>query len=346
MTDRLHHIHRHAEKQEEAHRKLKKVMRKHHSEKEKVFPVFLVTFVIVLVTLLIFRNWGNITSLFKPENQTVQEQVDTHGSKTGALAVYKVDKQAGVSDQHQLNSVPTSGSTTGAAVSGAVGESRGAALPEKNKSLKDSVWITNYLSQGQHLTKLQQSQAKALQKSILSTYYLGEKTVDINSILQTDSQILSQIKNTLSVDLFKYLDQAVSRSDKLDEYQFLLNTLLSKTDQRISDLQHKIDFLASNSASRATEINTSEEEFFNNLSIFDGKEAEKGLAEFIGLQESQAEIRAKLGAYKSLQGYYKFFKPRLENLISAIKANRAALIAGVKVVEIQNMSLPLIIRQN
>ena len=58
------------------------------------------------------------------------------------------------------------------------------------------------------------------------------------------------------------------------------------------------------------------------------------------------EVRAKIGAYQSLQDYYKFFRPTLENLITAIKANRDPLIAGVKVVEIQNMTLPLIIKQN
>ncbi len=353
MTDHTNHIHHHVNKHEKAHKRLKKVVKGHHpkkasperAEREKVFPLFMVTFVLVLLTLLLFRNWGNIVSIFNSEDQKTQEQVYTHGVKTGVLTVYKVDKQAGIDDRHLLTSIPTSGSATGVTANNIVGEGRGVALPEYDQQLKNTVWLTNYLSRGQHLTKLQQSQAKALQKSILSTYYLGEKTVDINSTLQTDSQILSQIRNTLSIDLFQYLDQAVNRSDKLDEYQFLLNSLLSKTDQRINDLQYKIDFLNSNSANTATEITTSETAFFDNLNIFEGEEAEKKLGEFIGLQESQVEIRAKLGAYTSLQGYYKFFKPRLENLTTAIRANRAALIAGVKVVEIQNMSLPLIIRE-
>ena len=103
--------------------------------------------------------------------------------------------------------------------------------------------------------------------------------------------------------------------------------------------------MAANSQSRELEISTSEDIFFQSLGIFDGPDAEIELGKFIGLQESQAEIRAKLGAYKSLRGYYAFFKPRLENLIIAIQANRGPLIAGVKVVEIQNMTLPLIIRE-
>ncbi|MBU0727070.1 hypothetical protein KKA95_00110, partial [Patescibacteria group bacterium] len=85
--------------------------------------------------------------------------------------------------------------------------------------------------------------------------------------------------------------------------------------------------------------------FFNNLEIFNGPNAEENLAEFIGLEESQAEVRAKLGAYQGLLDYYSFFRPKIANLIVEIKANRDPLIAGVKVVEIQNMTLPLIIQQ-
>ena len=69
------------------------------------------------------------------------------------------------------------------------------------------------------------------------------------------------------------------------------------------------------------------------------------MEKFIGLQTENTEVKAKLGAYKGLRGYYLFFQPRLENMINAIQVNRDPLIAGVKVVEIQNMTLPLIIRQ-
>ena len=111
------------------------------------------------------------------------------------------------------------------------------------------------------------------------------------------------------------------------------------------DLQYKIDFLSANFQAKEQEIKLSEDTFFQNLQIFDGPNAEEDLGQFIGLQEAQVEIRAKIGAYRSLRDYYVFFQPRLENLITAIRVNRGPLIAGVKVVEIQNMTLPLIIRE-
>ncbi len=338
------HLKHHVSEHEKAQKRLKKLINKHNPVKEKVLPIFLTTFVIALVSLLIFRNWSNITNIFNP-NTPQQTTIETDGIKTGVLSVYKIDNLANRSHRNMLASVLTAGSLTGAEVNGIFGQGRGETASPLGEKLKNSIWLTSYLSTGQHLTKMQQKHAKALQKSILATYYLGEKTIDINSVLQTDSQILSQIKNTLSIDLFKYLDQAENRSDKLDEYLFLLNTLLKKTNQRINDLQYKIDFLTTNTKTQEVEIKTSESAFFENMKIFEGNESEKELAKFIGLQEDQVENKAKLGSYKTLQDYYKFFKPNLENLITAIKTNRSALIAGVKVTEIQNMSLPIIIRQ-
>jgi hypothetical protein len=124
----------------------------------------------------------------------------------------------------------------------------------------------------------------------------------------------------------------------------LLGVLLEKCDERINDLQYKISFLTLNVKSNESQLKTSEKAFFDNMQIFDGPNAEQELGKFVGVQSDQAEAKAKLGAYKSLQDYYKFFKPKIDNLIKAIQANRAPLIAGVKVVEIQNMSLPLIIK--
>jgi len=339
-------IHQQAEKHHEAHTRLADLVKRYNPKKEKVTRMFIGTFFLVLITLLLFRNWGSITEALKPEPEPPVQVIRTHGIKTGVLSTYRINNQVSRSERDLTASVLTSGSITSAQVNTAFGQDRGRKPAATEEALKNSVWLTNYLSTGQHLTRLQQKQAKALQKSILSTYYLGEKTIDINSTLETDSKMLSQIKNALSVDLFAYLNQSINRSDSLDEYLNLLNTLLSKASERVTDLTYKIDFLSANFEAKEQEIQLSEDTFFQNLQIFEGQNAEEELGQFIGLQEGQVEIRAKIGAYRSLRDYYVFFQPRLENLITAIQANRGPLIAGVKVVEIQNMTLPLIIRNN
>jgi len=341
------HIAHHAHKHHEAEKRLKKLLSEYNPIKERIFPLFFWTFIIVLLSLLIFRNWGNIinffTNLIEPQKQ--EETINTTGYKTGMLGNLKIDTQAIWAYRNPTEATHAAGSVTGAEVTTAFGAERGEKPTTLGETLGNSIWVTSYLGTGQQMTKLEQSKAKALQKSILATYYLGEKTIDINSTIETDSKILSQMKNTLSVNLFQYLNQAVSRSDSLDEYLNLLTILSKKADERINDLQYKINFLSANVKTKETQLSASEKTFFENLKIFEGPNAEQELAKFVGLQQGQAEIKAKLGAYQSLQNYYKFFKPKLDNLIKEIEANRAALIAGVKVVEIQNMALPLIIQQ-
>ena len=344
MHKDINQIYHQAAKHNQAHLKLKKLVSQHNPKKERVFPVFMVTFIIVLLTLLIFRNWDTIISFFQSEPSAQTQDIEVKGASTGIIGNYKISEQTNQDYKKTLLSLPTAGSTMGSEVNMAFGQERGEQPKSIGNALKISSWVTNYLSTGQQQTLLDQKNAKALQKSIISTYYLGEKTIDINSILETDSKILSQIKNALSVDIFQYLNQATNRSDSLDEYLHLLTTMSEKADERINDLQYKISFLKANSQSKEKEIVTSQKVFFDNMTIFDGPNAEEELGKFIGLQGTQAEIKAKLGAYTSLQGYYKFFKPKLDNLIKTIQANRAALIAGVKVVEIQNMALPLIIK--
>jgi len=345
MDKRSNHIAHHAHKHQEAEKRLKKLISEYNPTKEKIFPVFITTFIIVLLSILIFRNWGTIIDLFKSKTTEQEQTIDTNGIKTGIQSVYKIDYQANMDYKKTLASAMTTGSLSGAEVNMAFGAERGEEPSSLGQTFKQSTWVTNYLSTGQFLTKLNQKNAKALQKSIMATYYLGEKTVDINSTLELDSKILSQIKNALSIDLFQYLNQATNRSDSLDEYLHLLGVLLEKCDERINDLQYKISFLTLNVKSNESQLKTSEQAFFDNLQIFDGPNAEQQLGKFVGAQSDQAEAKAKLGAYKSLQDYYKFFKPKIDNLSKSIQANRSALIAGVKVVEIQNMSLPLIIKQ-
>jgi len=314
-------------------------------EREKIWHIFLGTFVVVLLSLTIFMSWSRIINFFTPM-PPVTVQIEPHGFKTGMLSNYKVDGQASDRYEKYMASIPAAGHLYGLETTNLVGnqEEKAATIFPEN-ALKNSIWLTNMMSTGQHLTKLDQKRAVAFQKSLITTYYLGEKTVDINSTLQSDTQLLSQVNNALAVDLFQYLNQSEDRAVTLNNYINLLQILLDRTNKRINDLDSKIKFLEVNFGAQETQLQASEQKFFDNLKTFNGPDAEQELAKFIGVQEDQSEVKAKIGAYKGLQDYYKFFQPKLDNLITAIKANRDPLIAGVKVVEIQNMTLPLIIKQ-
>lgn len=342
------HVRQHGKAHDEAHEKLKQSLLAYDPDQEKLGGVFVVTFIVVLFSLLFFRNWGNILELAENRKQQPPTQsVQTNGFQDGVLSVYRVDDQVNRSYRHYIGTILTEGSALAATSTASIGAGNQRIIPSRpqEEALKDSVWLTSYLSTGQHLTKLQQKQARALQKSILSTYYLGEKTVDIDNTIDLDTRILKNNQNTLGTDLFQYLSQAPNRADALDEYLHLLENLRQTDQERINDLQSKINFLRGNFQSLEAKAETSQDVFFNNLQIFNSENANEQLAQFVGAAEAQVEIRAKIGAYESLKEYYEFFLPQIDTLIASIRANRDALIAGVKVVEIQNMTLPLIIRE-
>ena len=340
----LHNIRHSARSHQEAHSRLKELLNLPFN-KEGVWHIFLTTFVVALLSITIFLNWGRIANFFTPTPQTVIEN-QPHGFKSGVLSNYKVDNQANDRYKKYIASIPGEGHLYGVTTARLVGEQKEKAatiFPEN--AFKNSVWVTNMLSTGQHLTRLEQKRAMAFQKSLLTTYYLGEKTVDINSTLQSDTNLLSQINNALAVDIFQYLNQSDDRAVTLNNYLNLLGILLERADKRINDLDSKIKFLQVNFGAQEIQLQTSEQKFFDNLKTFNGPNAEEELGKFIGVNEAQVEVKAKIGAYQGLKDYYNFFRPKLDNLIVSIKANRDPLIAGVKVVEIQNMTLPLIIKQ-
>ena len=342
MKKHIEHIRHHANKHHENHLKLKDLLAL-PLKKEKMLSTFIVSFFITLISITLYMNWGNVINFFTPE--TPKELPKVHGYQTGAIGTYRIERQTSKENKNYLASIPSLGHSTGVKASQIIGENEENKVEWNKNTLENTIWITNMLSHGQHLTKLKNSSAQALQKSILTTFYLGEKTIDINSVLISDTKILEQISNALSVDIFQYLNQSTNRSNTLDEYIKLIEILSGKCDERINELESKIVFLSGNYRSQESEIKYSEEMFFENLRLLNGENAEDELGKFIGVREKQVEVKAKIGTYTKLQEYYKFFKPRLENLLKTIKLNRDPLIAGVKVVEIQNMALPLIIKE-
>ncbi len=348
----IKHVRHHAKKHVEAHLRLKELLsRAFHTE--KVWDIFVGTFVVTIVSIVFFLNWGNITGFFTGSEVEVETETEIvnqeetirtiHGFQSGILATYQINGQTADQYIRYIRQIPGGGYAKGLEAAQAVGEAQEEVAEARQDSFIASIMLSTELSKGYHLTPVRQ--AKSLQKSVLSTYYLGEKTISLNSTLQTDSRLLSQIKNTLAVDIFAYLNQSSNRADSLDNYLNLLDTLNKKAAARSQDLASVVNFLTGNFQAQEVTIGITEDAFFQNLDIFDGENAEEELGNFIGLQKQQSEVRAKIGAYEGIKGYYDFFIPKLDNLTRAIQANRDPLIAGVKVVEIQNMTLPLIIRE-
>ena len=361
MSKHIRHIRHQARKHHEAHERLKDLL-KRTLYTEKFLGTFLTTFVIAIISIILFMNWGNIAGFFgslsdktKTESEIIEkieekaeekkeEAINFNGFQKGVVAIYQINGQTADQYIRYVRQIEGQGHMIGIQAAESIGKASEKETEKRQEALMGSIFLSTDLSKGNHLTALREG-GRMLQRSILATFYLGEKTVDITSSLQTDSKMLKQISNTLSVDIFAYLNQSDDRATSLDNYIHLLEAHLENAQRRSAELSSKINFLSQNFEAQERSIGLTEEAFFENLQIFNGENAEVELADFIGLQQEQTEVRAKIGAYQKLKDYYDFFIPRLENMLKSIKANRDPLIAGVKVVEIQNMTLPLIIRE-
>ncbi len=349
MTERHKHIKDHAGQHHHAHESLHELLSREvkqvEKKAEKVWPTFLATFIVVLVALTVFNRASEIKQFFATKEATEIVSVTSAGFQKGVVSVYRVEDQATRVYRNYLAQIPSDGYLKGVEATSGAGKGQVTITDAPTSTgIEEAIKLTNTLSEGQHLTNVDQAQTKALQKSILATYYLGERTSTVNSTIQNDTVLLGKINNALQTDLFQYLNQADNRADALASYTALLRRLNFEANSRINELNSNINFLSANFEATQAGLNVSEEAFFDNLQRLDGPNAEEELAQFIGFQEQTAEIRAKMGAYVTLRDYYDILGPQLENLITAIEANRDALIAGVKVVEIENMTLPLIER--
>lgn len=348
MNHKYTNIQEQAKKHHNNHERLKFLINSYYKKKENLVYIFIISFLLALSSILIYKNWNNIIikiDNYKTNKEIIRE-IDTNGSKTGVLSVYKINKESNQKHYNLLNNLFIIGSVKAAESNTVLSRINNNKIKEFNaNTLKNTIWLNNTLSKGQHLSKLNQNKTYALQKSLISNYYFGEKTIKINSILKKDLKILDQIINTLSVDLFKYLNQSANRADTLDSYVNLLEKLKNMSEQRIKDLESQINFLTNNSKNSEKKVSNYENEFFKNINNLDSDKADENLNKFTNLEEKQVNTKAKLGAYKTIQYRYSYYLPYINNLLKSIKANRDPLIAGVKVVEIQNMMLDLIIKE-
>lgn len=354
MTKNIRHVREHAKKHEKDQLHLKSLLGK-KVDSEKILGWFLATFVITLTTVIIFLNWETITSFFSAPQKTFPEkvneqvedpkeaQVDVKGYEIGLETSLLVNGQRTNETLKKINNLNVSGFDTGLKLAEALRHGGQKSTEAQDESFLKSITLATQLGHGDHLTKGETNGGNMIQKTLLTSYYLGEKTNLIQSALENDAKLLSQISNTLKVDLFAYLNQSSSRADSLDAYLNLLETLQAKAIERSSELQSQINFLNSNLKAQENTLKTTEKDFFDSLEMFDGSDADQKLTQFIGLQQTQSEARAKAGAYQKLKDYYDFFLPKLDVMIRAIQANRGPLVAGVRVVEIEDMQLELII---
>lgn len=327
MTHRAKHLRKlgaHALRHNNHHKKLKQALTHHSLERERNY--WAIALVVILLTAIgWFASYRmNLKNTFGPKEL-----------RPAAPNLYTSGYEQGLEISHALG----------------LGETD---LLNQNESFspENLEGLANSLVTATNLSKTSGAEAivtQLLQKSLLTGFYLGETTNAVGTALVNDTELLNEIENVLSVELSQYLNQSANRADALNNYLNLMAILEEKAGVRQNELISTINFLERNIQAQEQMLSTREELFFNQMgqaiqpqegSSFvqpggsEGAILQEDLDEFIGLQQEQAEAMAKKGAYESLNGYYAYYQPILQQRIQAIAANRDALIAGVVVVDL------------
>lgn len=154
---------------------------------------------------------------------------------------------------------------------------------------------------------------------------------------------LEKLYNTNTVDIDVYLSQSVRRDLALDEYIDDLQTAFDEGNNLRKEIALQVDELKISLNSTAADKNRFETDFFVSLQTYQAEKADQLLAAFIEVTQKETEFKAKLAALTSLYESYETVLLSMKVRIEAIKLNKGALVTGVKVRDIPNSGLDLVI---
>ena len=154
---------------------------------------------------------------------------------------------------------------------------------------------------------------------------------------------LSDLRNIFNTDVYDYLDKSTNRSEKLEEFIVEMANLNQQGLAIYNQLGSDVEVLAANLEVAKIQRDLMEAEFFRMLSLLEGDASLRVFDKFLVLENRATEIKARLGAYQALRSMFKTVLelsiPRLED----VKANKDALIEGVRVFDIPGSDINAII---
>ena len=157
--------------------------------------------------------------------------------------------------------------------------------------------------------------------------------------------MLRELKNTLDIEVFKYLDQTRNRRNALDEYLEKLQHLERQGQEKLSEIDDRIKLLTQTFDNSAPTKEEYEQRFFEAIATLSGEESYQWLNEFIVVKRDMVEVRARYRALNRLKELYIVILEKARLKEKAIALNMEPLIKGVQVVPIEGADLNLLISE-
>lgn len=174
---------------------------------------------------------------------------------------------------------------------------------------------------------------------------IGITTDTITTDLEEGLALIKKVSAALHTDVRQMLDDASVRTKALDDYIALLTDYRSRIVQLQEDLQADMGELQTSFEGHTTDKTSAEETFFIAFDIYDAVSAQTSLDTFITAQQKAGKEKAYYKAFVLLNNLYDTALSTLDLRLTDLQSNRAALIEGVQVVDIQGSNLNLILSE-
>lgn len=156
---------------------------------------------------------------------------------------------------------------------------------------------------------------------------------------------VKRLKILYETNLNQLLDQSYDRRASLNSYLSALKSIQGESKTALDYVVKEQTELTANYEVVDAEKNAMEAEFFNELQQLNSIASDQSLTEFTKLIRRHSSIKARHRALANVRGFYERALPKLDARIRDIEANTEALVKGIKVIDITDSDLGLIITE-
>lgn len=173
----------------------------------------------------------------------------------------------------------------------------------------------------------------------------GEDELYEMNLFTASLGLVEQVDQALRLNLNKFLNQANDREMALRSYLTYLHNLQNSITNTQPKVTRQINYFSKMQKSAQAKMTKTESDFFTAMQKFDENKTYANLDQFVEDHQAEVDQKAHLQAMTQIDKYFQAYLPILEERITAVEANREALVKGVTVVAFREVDLGLIKNQ-
>jgi len=184
--------------------------------------------------------------------------------------------------------------------------------------------------------------------SIATVFMIGSENKEFQAqdTIGAYMSVLIRLQNAFKTDIHELLSKSPDREQALELHIKDLNTVQNDAKETVQQIKEKMDEIKVEYNQVGTLKDQLEKDFFNSMDSLEGTDANDILNQFIDVSKRYTVLKAQYSALDKTNQLFQVAVKNMETRIKDIEYNRAALIKGVKVVDIKGSDLELIIQES